>query len=416
MQVVTVATHECDGLDRFLRSCPHAIVLGLEQGKQFNMNYPGGGFKVNLLKEYLRTHPNEDEVILFTDSFDAVLVNGSIRVDRSIVLFSAEMFCWPEPSLASGFPPSPTPFRFLNSGGFVGTVKLLRDILDFDVIDDTDDDQLFYTRAFLSQRYKMKLDVHCQTFQTFNGAQEHLQLSGGTLHNAFTHTVPQVLHGNGCNKTYFNRVCDHVMSAAVKASPVFELPSVLVVFDSPACVVPLEYAVDILTVTFVHAGDTALASTDVLLPGGSTEDNRVRALRLAQQLKRDAVLFVSEDHRLSHAQVLTELCQAEKAIVAPMLVQDGSMFSNFWGDLDTNGYYKRSFDYFDIVNQTVTGIWNVPYIHETFLVRKKLFTLLADAYTADPAGMDRDMRVCKRLRDSGAFMFVDNRAVYGSII
>ena len=128
VKVVTVATHDCDGLERFRKSCPDAIVLGLDANRSFNMNFPGGGFKVNLLKRFIESCENDDDMILFTDSFDAIVVNSCICVDPLVVLFSAEMFCWPDRNLAREYPQTLTPFRFLNSGGFIGSVKCLRDI------------------------------------------------------------------------------------------------------------------------------------------------------------------------------------------------------------------------------------------------------------------------------------------------
>lgn len=410
VQVVTVATHECDGLDRFLQTCPDAIVLGLEKRKEFNMNFPGGGFKVNLLKQFLTSCSNENEVILFTDSFDAIIPHTkNIRVLPGVVLFSAELFCWPDPSIADQYPLSPTPFRYLNSGGFIGTVKKLRRILDSATIKDTDDDQLFYTKAFLSKKYDIQLDVQCSIFQTLNGAENFVRIDDNSrLLNTVTNTRPLILHGNGSNKIFFNRVCDRVMPHKDQHG-IFELPSVLVVFDTPACVVPLKYEEKMLTLTFAHT-----TATDILLPHTYAEDNRKRAIQLARKLGFEAVMFVADNHKITNKNMLTDLCLSEKNIVAPMLVKTGTLFANFWTDISDTGYYKRGFDYMDIVNNRLSGTWNVPYIGETFLVRKQLFDDLEKAYEQRSA-IDRDMRVCKYLRDNSIFMYVNNICTYGTI-
>lgn len=39
-----------------------------------------------------------------------------------------------------------------------------------------------------------------------------------------------------------------------------------------------------------------------------------------------------------------------RSIVAPMLTRPHKAWSNFWGALDKEGYYRRSFDYMDIIN------------------------------------------------------------------
>lgn len=72
---MTVATEDNHGLERFLRS---AKVYGIEvevlgKGKEWSggdMNYAGGGQKINLLKEKLTELmqlENKNKIILFTD-------------------------------------------------------------------------------------------------------------------------------------------------------------------------------------------------------------------------------------------------------------------------------------------------------------------------------------------------------------
>lgn len=72
---MTVATGDNHGMERFLRS---AKVYGIDvevlgKGKEWtggDMNYAGGGQKINLLKEKLSElikSQNKDQIILFTD-------------------------------------------------------------------------------------------------------------------------------------------------------------------------------------------------------------------------------------------------------------------------------------------------------------------------------------------------------------
>lgn len=78
---MTVATNENHGLERYLRSAKiyniNVEVLG--SGKEWtggDMHYPGGGQKVNLLKDKLNTLSKEEteedkknHIVLFTDRF-----------------------------------------------------------------------------------------------------------------------------------------------------------------------------------------------------------------------------------------------------------------------------------------------------------------------------------------------------------
>ena len=85
------------------------------------MDFPGGGFKVNLLKEELaRIVEGKEEsvqdvdnlVVMFTDSYDVVITGGTERIltafregfPGSKVVFGAEDFCWPRRDLEKEYP------------------------------------------------------------------------------------------------------------------------------------------------------------------------------------------------------------------------------------------------------------------------------------------------------------------------
>lgn len=76
--VLTVATDDNHGLERFLRSAKvfdiNVEILGRgEKWSGGDMNFAGGGQKVNLLKdklnELVKSETNKDHIILFTDRF-----------------------------------------------------------------------------------------------------------------------------------------------------------------------------------------------------------------------------------------------------------------------------------------------------------------------------------------------------------
>ena len=83
----------------------------------------------------------------FTDAFD-VFYGDDINtiyeryVDLShSVIFGAEMYIWPDETLAPSFPKSKTPYRFLNSGTIMGRVRDLNNILRYKNIKNDDEDQ-----------------------------------------------------------------------------------------------------------------------------------------------------------------------------------------------------------------------------------------------------------------------------------
>ena len=79
------------------------------------------------------------------------------------ILFGAEGFCWPDISLKSQYPVAEKGRRFLNSGGFIGSIKDVKEMLMAGgELGDTEDDQLFYTKIYLDtelrQIFEIKLD------------------------------------------------------------------------------------------------------------------------------------------------------------------------------------------------------------------------------------------------------------------
>uniref|UniRef100_A0A158Q7U8 procollagen-lysine 5-dioxygenase n=1 Tax=Elaeophora elaphi TaxID=1147741 RepID=A0A158Q7U8_9BILA len=102
-------------------------------------------------------------------------------------------------------------------------------------------------------------------------------------------------------------------------------------------------------------------------------------------------------------------------IIAPLLTLHGKLFSNFWGALDSNGYYLRSEDYIEIVDGNRLGIWNVPYISKAILINKDKIKLLEESYTYNVM-VDVDMSFCEYARAMGYFMHVDNQRYYGFLV
>jgi procollagen-lysine,2-oxoglutarate 5-dioxygenase, invertebrate len=133
--VYTVASEPTDGYQRFMRSADFynikVTTLGMGQPwKGGDMNYAGGGYKVNLLKEALKPLKDDAEtIVMFTDSYDVIFVSTlntiveKFKSTNSKVLFSAENYCWPDESLKKDYPPLVWKgARFLNSGMFIGTI------------------------------------------------------------------------------------------------------------------------------------------------------------------------------------------------------------------------------------------------------------------------------------------------------
>ncbi len=163
---------------------------------------PGGGTKVNFLRNELQNY-QDDDLVMFVDGYD-VLINEEEYgiIERYLtfhckVLFAAEKVCWPDRSLEPYFPEPANGYRYLNSGCFIGVVSELKKIVS-DTINDTDDDQLYFQRKFLSKKYDMKLDHEGYVFQCISMVEDKIGLNKhNQITNSETRCTGVVLHGNG---------------------------------------------------------------------------------------------------------------------------------------------------------------------------------------------------------------------------
>ena len=69
------------------------------------------------------------------------------------------------------------------------------------------------------------------------------------------------------------------------------------------------------------------------------------------------------------------LLNFNKDIISPLLRKSNTTWTNFWGAIDETGFYKRSDDYIDIINNKKKGCWNVPYITGVFLIKRIILEL-----------------------------------------
>ena len=165
-----------------------------------DMEGPGGGHKVNLVRNYLDQLP-ENDVVLFTDAYDVFFINGLQEItkrwmDASVeILFGSEASCWPDESMTIKHPETGlSKYRFLNSGQYIGRVGALKDFFA-ERLNDSDDDQLYMQRVWLNDttKFSVGLDYEQYIFQTHEPAcSVHNE-----LYNPITNTVPCLYHGNG---------------------------------------------------------------------------------------------------------------------------------------------------------------------------------------------------------------------------
>ncbi|KAH8296127.1 hypothetical protein KR054_002177, partial [Drosophila jambulina] len=470
VKVFTVATEPTDGYARYLRSTRvydiEVTTLGLgEEWKGGDMQHPGGGFKLNLLREAIAPFKNDPEtIILFTDSYDVVITASleeiveKFKESGAKLLVSAEKFCWPDKSLANDYPEvEGKASRFLNSGAFIGYAPQVYGLLE-DPIEDTADDQLYFTKVFLDETKRaklgMKLDTQSRLFQNLHGAKNDVKLkvdldsNQGILQNVDFMTTPAIIHGNGLSKVDLNAYGNYLAKTfngqcLVCQENLLELDdndlpviSLAVIATTPAPffdqflegVESLNYPKKKLHLfiysgvpyydddsrEFVTKNGEKYASAKYTLSTDELDERQGRQLALDQARlhQSDYIFFLDADAHIDDGEVLRELLRLNKQFAAPLFTKHHELWSNFWGALSEGGYYARSHDYVDIVKRDLIGIFNVPHVTSIYLVKHSAF----DAITFQHKEFDPDMAMCESLRNAGIFMYITNQRYFGHLV
>uniref|UniRef100_A0A8C7B6F0 Procollagen-lysine,2-oxoglutarate 5-dioxygenase 1 n=1 Tax=Neovison vison TaxID=452646 RepID=A0A8C7B6F0_NEOVI len=463
--VLTVATRETEGFRRFKRSGQffnykiQALGLGEDWSGEKGSS-AGGGLKVRLLKKALEKHADKENlVILFTDSYDVVFASGprellkKFRQARSQVVFSAEELIYPDRRLEAKYPAVSDGKRFLGSGGFIGYAPNLSKLVAEWEGQDSDSDQLFYTKIFLDpekrERINITLDHRCRIFQNLDGALDEVVLKFEMGHvrarNLAYDTLPVLIHGNGPTKLQLNylgnyiprfwtfetgcAVCDENLRS-LRGIGDEALPTVLVgVFiEQPTPFLSLFFQ-RLLRLHYPrkqmrlfihnHVSTRLRGSLGPWRPSPSPADSGSPTRRdLCRQDRSCTYYFsVDADVALTEPKTLRLLIEQNKNVIAPLMTRHGRLWSNFWGALSADGYYARSEDYVDIVQGRRVGVWNVPYISNIYLIKGS--ALRAELQQTDlfhHRKLDPDMAFCANIRQQDVFMFLTNRHTFGHLL
>ncbi|CAK9063651.1 unnamed protein product [Durusdinium trenchii] len=179
----------------------------------------------------LRERLPPEQLVMLLDAWDTVIL-GSVeelhqkmaRLPPGWLLCGAERVCGPNHFLVAQiealFPDGHTPWRYPNSGGLVGPLEVMLELLH-DLVHDTENglalpaeenDQVrlhdfLIARAAQGRAFPMRLDTDCEVFQCMYEEQPQWQvdLSGQKprLRNQLTQSQPLVAHGNGHTGRWF---------------------------------------------------------------------------------------------------------------------------------------------------------------------------------------------------------------------
>ena len=202
--VCTIATHETEGLAAMKKSCRifqiPMVIFGWGQ------EYRGASWRLKLLYEQLLQQKRKYDHVLLIDGFDSIFAASLGEIMRKYAamktrfLMSGETNCWPPfgPS-PEDYPSAPTRYRYVNSGGYIGRIDYLIQVMtEFDVagMPDYQSDQHLWADVYVSGKTEMKLDHYCQIFQCLWDADGDLTY-GEKIYNHLTGSHPGIFHGNG---------------------------------------------------------------------------------------------------------------------------------------------------------------------------------------------------------------------------
>ena len=138
--------------------------------------------KDEIIQKFL-TELNPQEVVLFTDGYDAILTSSEGEINEkysafdSPIIFSSERNCYPYANFSFLYKKCDSPFKYLNSGGYIGRAG---DILElYDSLKEIDyrqplapdrqnqwSNQYHWMKVYLFTNNSIKLDTECSIFQT----------------------------------------------------------------------------------------------------------------------------------------------------------------------------------------------------------------------------------------------------------
>lgn len=197
------------------------VVLGL--GVEANWAW-GLDALIDRLRDYVFTQTEEDDIILFFDAFDVVFVAGRDEmVDRYLemearmgieLVYSAEEECSYAERKAE-FKNTSTPYRYLNSGVYMGRSRRFRDLLKDPLAGNVVDKagkkirlQNWHIQYYLDNQDSVMLDSGCELVTFASGVDNlyisslrptgtNLVLEGDRIRNTLTGTFPSVIHFAG---------------------------------------------------------------------------------------------------------------------------------------------------------------------------------------------------------------------------
>jgi Glycosyl transferase family 2 len=142
---------------------------------------------------------------------------------------------------------------------------------------------------------------------------------------------------------------------------------------------------------------------------------KIRQNSVDWAIKNRSHYFVIDCDNFICPDTLSCLMETHVPIVAPFLRcydPERYFYSNYHAAIDENGYYKGSDVYYDILEQRIKGIIEVPVIHCTYFIR---YEVLDTIYYDDESWRYEYVIFSDSARKQNISQYIDNRKTYGYI-
>lgn len=410
--------------------------------------------KYELLHSALEPYSHDPEtVILYSASQDVVFAKPldaiveAFKESDARILFAGDNECLPNPKLAESFSlVKADGLKYLNSDLIMGYARDLYELTE-EVTDDID--QLYFTKKYLNRDEvsQIKIDHFAEVFQilAFNMSvtlDYDSDQSVYVVKNELHWTQPSVLLArDSTGHVMLNRFNDYINGARDNTTCLTclahnvtytedEYPTItMAVFIFYRTPFLEDYLEKIANLNYPKSKiSVIMASTFKIHEKTIAEFKKKYAkeyakfkymgheynysqlkllqigMKFAVQRKTEYYFVTDSAVHLDYNNTLLELVELNKDFVAPILKRPTTIWSNFWGELDPRGFYKRSFDYVSIVENQIRGVWNVPYVAHCYLLHISVVPLIQYEFAGNWYGLGKDfmddpeMTLCNNAR------------------
>lgn len=138
---------------------------------------------------------------------------------------------------------------------------------------------------------------------------------------------------------------------------------------------------------------------------------KIRQDSINWAMQHNSLYFVVDVDNFIIPNTLSELVSLNLSVVSPMLLSNSS-YSNYHAATDPNGYYAHCDEYLLIYNKKIKGIFQVPVVHCTYLIREDVLDKIS--YN-DLSYRYEYVIFSDTLRKNNISQYIDNRFDYGII-